>query len=548
MSDTQLERVRWAPVVVGLVGALLIGLVDSPLHHDPTHGARPAAAAAVTFLMAAWWLTEAVPIQWTALVPLVAFPWLGLAAGGPVEGLIAAAKPYVDAYTFLFLGGMCVAAAMQQWGLHRRIAVRIMATVGTDPKRLLLGVLGGTGFVSMWISNTATAAMMLPIALALVLELERQSGGRRLVHYGAAVMLAVAYGANIGGIGTKIGTAPNAQFAQFMAGVGVDVGFLQFMAVGLPFVLMLLPIAWLLLWRDARRDAPDAAAGERQHPQSLGRHGGRLRLSVGEGMAGVVAQRQHRLWCALDAGEAARGGIVERGREPVLGLERHRIELRELRQERLPFESELRAERQQRDVDGVAPPGPCAVPPVERRLVAEHGARRQFAKPCAVLRAAVVEHAAVGREPLAGDGNAVRPDSVPGDGPRGGLRQLDDGDRELVAGERSRFVARDHGAAAEALHRLQAAHDHAPGGHSGGGDRQGHRERHRQPLGDHRHGEGDGEEDEDEEGEPEPEPEPPAPPPPQLKQLRPQGRQGHVLDVAAALVGVVEGPLPFCLS
>lgn len=263
MSDTPLERVRWTPVVVGLVGALLIGLVDSPLHHDPTHGARPAAAAAVTFLMAAWWLTEAVPIQWTALVPLVAFPWLGLAAGGPVEGLVAAAKPYVDAYTFLFLGGMCVAAAMQQWGLHRRIAVRIMATVGTDPKRLLLGVLGGTGFVSMWISNTATAAMMLPIALALVLELERQSGGRRLVHYGAAVMLAVAYGANIGGIGTKIGTAPNAQFAQFMAGVGVDVGFLQFMAVGLPFVLMLLPIAWLLLWRDARRDAPDAAAGER---------------------------------------------------------------------------------------------------------------------------------------------------------------------------------------------------------------------------------------------------------------------------------------------
>lgn len=293
MTESPLQKVRWTPVIVGLLGALLIGLIDSPLHHDPVNGARPAAAAAVTFLMAAWWLTEAIPIQWTALVPLAAFPWLGLTEGGPLDGVVAAAKPYVDAYTFLFLGGMCVAAAMQQWGLHRRIAVRIMATVGTDPKRLLLGILGGTGFVSMWISNTATAAMMLPIALALVLELERQSGGRRLVHYGAAVMLSVAYGANIGGIATKIGTAPNAQFAQFMGGLGVDVGFLQFMAIGLPFVLMLLPIAWLLLWRDARHDAPVATAGERVVMEATAKLGA---ISSGERVVLGVFAATAALW------------------------------------------------------------------------------------------------------------------------------------------------------------------------------------------------------------------------------------------------------------
>ncbi|MFZ4734362.1 MAG: SLC13 family permease [Bradymonadia bacterium] len=263
MSAEAAAQIRWGPVVAGLVGALAILVIDSPLHHYGEHGDRPAHAAAVTFLMAAWWLTEAVPIQWTALVPILTFPFLTVVPGGFFDRVTSAARPYIDPYIFLFLGGMCIAAAMQQWGLHRRIAVRIMATVGTDPKRLLLGVLAGTAFVSMWISNTATAAMMLPIALSVVLELERQSGGTRLVGYGASTMLAVAYGANIGGIGTKIGTAPNTQFAQFMSGIGVEVGFLQFMAVGLPFVVLFIPFTWWLLWTTGRGDAPSSVAGER---------------------------------------------------------------------------------------------------------------------------------------------------------------------------------------------------------------------------------------------------------------------------------------------
>ncbi len=260
------ERLRAAvkpiPFGLGLAIFAALMLLDSPLQHFGAMGARPAHAAAVTALMAFWWLTEALPIQITACVPLVFFPFLGVFSADALDNTLATAKPYVDPYIFLFLGGMCIAAAMQHWNLHSRIAVRIMALIGTDPRRLLLGVLCGSGFISLWISNTATAAMMVPIALAIVHELEARAGRRRLEAYGGAIMLAVAYGANIGGIGTKIGTAPNAQFSQFMAqSVGVDVTFLRFMAVGMPFVIMFIPLAWLVLWRAGRADAPSADVG-----------------------------------------------------------------------------------------------------------------------------------------------------------------------------------------------------------------------------------------------------------------------------------------------
>jgi sodium-dependent dicarboxylate transporter 2/3/5 len=156
---------------------------------------------------------------------------------------------------------MGIALAMQQWRLDRRIALGILRVVGTDPRRLLLGVLLATAAISLWISNTATAAMMFPIGLALIAEFERQAGGTRLSHYGAAIMLAVAYAANVGGIGTKIGTVPSAQLSGFLAQRGVEVSFLEFMAVGLPFVLLFLPVVWLALWRVGRHDAPAAAIG-----------------------------------------------------------------------------------------------------------------------------------------------------------------------------------------------------------------------------------------------------------------------------------------------
>jgi sodium-dependent dicarboxylate transporter 2/3/5 len=243
-----------AGLAAGIAAFALLLLVDSPLHHFGDHGARPARAAAVVACMAIWWLTEAVPIHWTACVPLVAFPLLRVFPGDLADNVTAAALPYVDPYIFLFAGGMAIAAAMQQHDLHRRVALSIMVAIGAEPRRLLAGVLLATAVVSLWISNTATATMMFPIGMALIAQLETRIG-RRLAHYGMAVMLAIAYGANVGGIGTKIGTAPNAQFAGFLERHGQEVSFLQFMAVGLPFVALFLPVVWLALWRVARREA-----------------------------------------------------------------------------------------------------------------------------------------------------------------------------------------------------------------------------------------------------------------------------------------------------
>jgi len=244
---------RWklAGLTAGLLAFALLAGLDSPLKHDPVYGARPAYAAAGAALMAIWWLTEAIPIYWTACVPVVLFPLFGVFGG---HNLQKALLPYVDPYIFLFAGGMGIAAAMQQWDLHRRIALTIMDRIGSDPRHLLAGTLVSTAFISLWISNTATAAMMMPIGIAIIAQIEAQCGGRRLASYGMAIMLAIAYGANVGGIGTKIGTAPNAQFSGFMERMGTSISFLQFLVVGLPFVLMFLPVVWWMLWRIGRKD------------------------------------------------------------------------------------------------------------------------------------------------------------------------------------------------------------------------------------------------------------------------------------------------------
>jgi solute carrier family 13 (sodium-dependent dicarboxylate transporter), member 2/3/5 len=252
---------RGLGLVAGLVAFALLGGLDGPLHHDPAYGSRPAYAAAGAALMAIWWLTEAIPIYWTACLPFVVFPLFGVFGDGIGTSGKALASAYLDPYIFLFAGGMAIAAAMQQWNLHRRIALSIMKVIGSEPKRLLAGSLCATAFISMWISNTATATMMVPIGIALIAQLEAHQGGRRLASFGMAIMLSIAYGANIGGIGTKIGTAPNAQFAGFLERMGTEISFLQFLAVGLPFVLLFLPLAWWALWRMGREDAPAGRSG-----------------------------------------------------------------------------------------------------------------------------------------------------------------------------------------------------------------------------------------------------------------------------------------------
>ncbi len=202
--------------------------------------------AAVGVLMATWWVTEAIPIPATALIPLVLFPTLGILPMGE------AASPYANPIIFLFLGGFVIALAMERWHLHRRIALLVVRAMGVDPPMLVFSFMVATAFLSMWVSNTATAVMMLPIGLS-VISLVRPAdayGKGRPVDFNFAIglMLGIAYAASIGGLATLIGTPPNALLAGFMLeSYGVEIGFAQWMVVGLPLTIATLPLGWAIL-------------------------------------------------------------------------------------------------------------------------------------------------------------------------------------------------------------------------------------------------------------------------------------------------------------
>jgi sodium-dependent dicarboxylate transporter 2/3/5 len=199
--------------------------------------------AGLAGLMAVWWITEAIPIPATALLPLVVLPVAG------VGTMRETAAPYANPIIFLFLGGFILAAGLEASGLHRRLALGIIRLAGTTPRRLIAGFMAATAFLSMWISNTATVMMMLPIAVTTLAVVERDSESPD-PHLPIALLLGVAYAANIGGLATLIGTPPNALLAGFMEETyGVTVGFAQWMTLGLPLTLVALPLCWLLLSR-----------------------------------------------------------------------------------------------------------------------------------------------------------------------------------------------------------------------------------------------------------------------------------------------------------
>ncbi|HEX8698489.1 MAG TPA: SLC13 family permease, partial [Myxococcaceae bacterium] len=294
----KLTRTRLIGLVCGPVAAALLLFIPSGLHTIEGMGHRPAAAAAVAAWMAIWWFTEAVPMAWTSVLPIALFPVLGVYGGQSVVGDVGrAAAPFVDPYIFLFMGGMALGAGLEQWGLHRRIALLIMHTIGTSPRRLLLGMVVATAAVSLWISNTATAVMMVPIGMALMAQLEL-SEGRRLQHFGAALMLAVAYGSNVGGIGTKIGTPTNSVFAGVVSRrFGADVGFLEYMLAALPFVILFVPLIWWMLWRLGRKDELGPGQGGDVIRQELAKLG---TLSTGERVVGLVFLIAAVLWIGGD--------------------------------------------------------------------------------------------------------------------------------------------------------------------------------------------------------------------------------------------------------
>lgn len=203
-----------------------------------------AVTAAVAVLMGTWWITEAIPLAATALVPLVAFPL------AQVTSFQAVASPYASGTIFLFMGGFFLALALQRWNLHRRIALRTVLLVGTHPRQLVLGFMVATGFLSMWVSNTATAVMMLPIGLSVMALVYPDASGAELLRsrFGKALTLGIAYSASIASLSTLIGTPPNTLMRAYLAdNHGVVIGFGQWMLFAAPMAWLFLLIAWWLL-------------------------------------------------------------------------------------------------------------------------------------------------------------------------------------------------------------------------------------------------------------------------------------------------------------
>ena len=200
--------------------------------------------AAVALLMSIWWIAEAVPLAITALLPIVLFPALGIMSGKAV------APTYFNHVIFLFIGGFLVALAMERWGLHRRIALRVLLVFGTQPRRLLLGFMVASAFLSMWISNTATTMMMVPIVIAVLRGLHASAREDRGRATDVALLLGVAYGATLGGIATLVGTPPNLSFARIFEITFPEapaIGFATWFQYGLPVSLVLLASVWGLL-------------------------------------------------------------------------------------------------------------------------------------------------------------------------------------------------------------------------------------------------------------------------------------------------------------
>lgn len=255
-------------LILGPVMALLVYYILPTSYTAPTgevteltHAAR--ACMAIVTWMAIWWFTEAVPIAVTALIPIVFFPMFG------VETSANTLKHYASSTIYLFMGGFLIAAAIARWGLDRRIALLTIRIVGTHPRQIILGVMIATAFLSAWVSNTATAAMMLPISLALLgvvrstrADLPIDKAER---NFGIALLLTIAYSASMGGMFTLIGTPPNGIFVRFVGDTyGASVSFVDWLKVSVPTVGIMMVATYFMLTRVLFKELPDQLPGGRQ--------------------------------------------------------------------------------------------------------------------------------------------------------------------------------------------------------------------------------------------------------------------------------------------
>mgnify|MGYP001940321258 FL=1 len=273
-QEPGLDRAEIVRRLIGLLAGPALGLLVFLLMPADI-GVWPRLTAGTAILMAIWWMTEAIPIPATALVPLIVFPLFvpaGESDGGVEVNDVGAS--YGNNIIFLFMGGFVLALAMQRWNLHRRFALAVLRVMGAKTSHLVAGFMIATGFLSMWVSNTATAVMMLPIGVSVLVLVQRYSpevgtdaadeAARALAegkeiddeqkrqlaqsNVGTALMLGIAYAASIGSLGTLIGTPPNALLAGHMNEThGMDIGFFDWMLVGVPLSIILMAACWFLL-------------------------------------------------------------------------------------------------------------------------------------------------------------------------------------------------------------------------------------------------------------------------------------------------------------
>jgi sodium-dependent dicarboxylate transporter 2/3/5 len=244
-------QLKWIALALGPLLGVVVYLMlpearldaDGAVAGGLTPGAR--GTAGVATVMAVWWLTEAIPLSATALLPIALLPLVGAVS------IKDATAPYANATIFLFLGGFILGLGMQKWGLHRRIALITISVVGSGPKRVIAGFMIAAALMSMFVSNTATAVMMLPIGVSVIDLVHRRLGddaGVMAPNFDTCLLLGIAYACSIGGIGTIIGTPPNIALVAFVKDhYGIEISFVGWLKIGIPLVCIFLPIAWVYL-------------------------------------------------------------------------------------------------------------------------------------------------------------------------------------------------------------------------------------------------------------------------------------------------------------
>lgn len=279
-SDIGRKRLAFIAIAVGV---FLLFLLVLPIHPERSEAKR---TLAVAVLMAVLWISEAIPLAVTALLPVALFPLFGVMKGKVVAPL------YLNNILFLFIGGFMMALAMERWNLHRRIALKVILAMGNSPARVLLGFMTGSWALSMWISNTATTMMMVPIVMALLVRL-REKAGPQFHRLEIAMLLGTAYAASIGGMATLIGTAPNLAFARIYSISFPDapeITFIYWLGLGLPVSIVLFAVTYAVLRRmlTAGVEFDVAPTILRDEYRSLGRAGFEEKVVMGAFIAMAV--------------------------------------------------------------------------------------------------------------------------------------------------------------------------------------------------------------------------------------------------------------------